>query len=475
MNNSTGQSTLQLIIPLLVILLFTLSFAYFMPVMSTVKTLAVAGGIILFMVSFVSSQAALYILIFSMLLGPEIVVGETGGASLGRGITLRLDDFILIIIGFGWLARMAIHKELGLFLKTPLNKPIAFYILACLISTLIGALMGRLDLKTGFFFVLKYFQYVIIYFMVVNYVQEKKEISRFLWALLITCVLVSVFGITQIPGGGRVSAPFEGEMGEPNTFGGYLLFMMAIAMGLFLTTNARRDRIIYGGIAAFAFFPFLFTQSRASYLAFFPILLAFVWLSEKRKLIIICLVFFGALLTIIAPQKVKDRIAYTFNQTPQAGQVQIGDVRLDTSTSARLRSWHDALQATARHPIIGFGITGYKLVDAQYIRVLVETGIIGMLSFILLMGAIFRQGNIVFRETRDAFHRGLSMGFLAGFIGLLAHAVGANTFIIVRIMEPFWFVLAMVIMIPEVEAKGHSDEGLQGSFEASQNGQELKQ
>ena len=121
MNNSTGQSTLQLIIPLLVILLFTLSFAYFMPAMSTGKTLAVAAGIILFMVSFTSSQAALYILIFSMLLGPEIIVGETGGASLGRGITLRVDDFILLIIGFGWLSRMAIHKELGLFLKTPLN------------------------------------------------------------------------------------------------------------------------------------------------------------------------------------------------------------------------------------------------------------------------------------------------------------------------------------------------------------------
>ena len=124
---------------------------------------------------------------------------------------------------------------------------------------------------------LKYFQYMIIYFMVVNYVQDKKQIHHFLWALLFTCAVVSLFGITQIPGGGRVSAPFEGEMGEPNTFGGYLLFMIAIAMGLFLTTNARRDRIIYGGIAAFAFFPFLFTQSRASYLAFFPMLLAFVW------------------------------------------------------------------------------------------------------------------------------------------------------------------------------------------------------
>ena len=77
MNNSSGQSTLQLVIPLLIILLVTFSLAFFMPAMSTGRTIAVAAGIILFMVSFTSSQAALYILIFSMLLGPEIIVGKT--------------------------------------------------------------------------------------------------------------------------------------------------------------------------------------------------------------------------------------------------------------------------------------------------------------------------------------------------------------------------------------------------------------
>ena len=453
MNNSSGQSALQLIGPLLIILILTLTIAFFVPTMSAGKAIAVAAGIIIFMVSFASSQAALYILIFSMLLGPEVIVGTTAGAALGRGITIRLDDFILMIIGFSWLARMAIYKELGLFLRTSLNKPIAFYIIASLISTLFGALMGRVNLKTGLLFVLKYFEYMIIYFMVVNHLHDKRQIHHFLWALLFTCVAVSFLGIAQIPGGGRVSAPFEGEIGEPNTFGGYLVFMMAIAIGLFLTTNSLRDKLIYGGISVTAFIPFLFTQSRSSYLAFFPMLFAFVWLSEKRKLIIIFLLFMAILLPLIAPQKVRDRIAFTFTQSPHPDQVQIGGIRLDTSTSARLRSWQGVLRDTIKHPILGFGVTGYYFVDAQYPRVLAETGIIGMISFLLLMWAIFRQGNMVFSSTSDIFHKGISMGFMAGFTGLLVHAVGANTFIIVRIMEPFWFVLAMVVMIPELESE----------------------
>jgi len=432
MNNSSGQSTLQLVFPLLIILLVAFSLAFFIPTMSAGKTIAVAAGIILFTVSFVSSQGALYILVFSMLLGPEIIVGETSGASLGRGITLRLDDFILLVIGFGWLARTAIYKELGLFLKTPLNKPIAFYIIACLISTLIGALMGRVDLKTGFLFVLKYFEYIIIYFMVLNHVHDKKQIQHFLWALLIACVIVSFIGIGQIPGGERVSAPFEGG-GEPNTFGGYLVLMMAITIGLFLATEVWRERLIYGCITLIAFIPL-------------------------RKLIIIGLLFLAVLLPITSPQVVKERITYTFTQQAQSGQVQVANIKLDTSTSARLSSWQVALRDTTKHPIFGFGVTGYHFVDAQYLRVLVETGVIGMFSFILLLSAILKHGVTIFRRSSDVLYKGLAMGFLAGFIGLLVHAVGANTFIIVRIMEPFWFVLGMVARIPALESEVSGDE-----------------
>jgi hypothetical protein len=454
MNNSPGQSTLQLIGPLLIILTLALTLFYFMPRMSVVKTVAIAGGMVLFIVSFASTQFALYILIFSMLLGPEIVIGTTAASStLGRGVTLRVDDFILVIIGFSWLARMSIYKELGFFLRTPINRPIAVYILICLVSTFLGTLFGRVSLKTGFFFVLKYFEYMVIYFMVVNHLNDKKQIRYFLWALLFTCVAVSLFGIAQIPGGGRVSAPFEGEVGEPNTFGGYLVFMMAVTIGLLLSTNLWRDRLIYGGISAITFIPFLFTQSRASYLAFFPMLMAFVWLSEKRKLIILFLLFIAALLPLIAPQEVKDRVAYTFTQQSQRGQIQVGDVTLDTSTSARLRSWKNALEDAVNHPILGFGITGYEFIDAQYPRVLVETGMVGMIAFLILTWAIFKQGITVLAQAGDNLHRGLSMGFLAGFIGLLVHAIGTNTFIIVRIMEPFWFMLGMIVMIPELERR----------------------
>ena len=63
--------------------------------------------------------------------------------------------------------------------------------------------------------------------MVVNHLKTEKQVIRFVWAMLITCTIVSLIGISQIPLGGRVSAPFEGASGEPNTLGGYLLFIIS--------------------------------------------------------------------------------------------------------------------------------------------------------------------------------------------------------------------------------------------------------
>jgi O-antigen ligase len=450
--NMSGQTTLQLLLPLILLLIVLVAFAFMIPVLSSFQTFALTAGMAIFIVGFASTDIALYILIFSMLLSPEFVVGTTEGAALGRGVTLRLDDFLIVIIGMSWLAKMSIKKELGLFLKTSLNRPIAYYIIICLISTLLGAMFGTVSLKTGFLFVLKYFEYMIIYFMVANHLENKKQIRNYLWAMLITCAIVSVMGIAQIPGGGRVSAPFEGEVGEPNTFGGYLVFMISIALGLLLASNSFRDQLLYGLLAFLSAVPLIYTQSRTSYVAAIPTALAFVWLSERRNWVIAAVLLVGISLPFIAPEPARERVTYTLTQgRTQKDAVEVGGVKLDTSLSARLRSYKAATEDWVEHPILGYGVTGYKFLDTQYLRVITETGLVGLITFLLLMFTIFRQGYRVFKGTTDPFYKGLAAGYLAGFIGLLCHALGANTFIIVRIMEPFWFLTAMVMMIPELE------------------------
>ncbi len=431
--------------------------------------LGIGLGLAVLVIAIASDELALYLLIFSMLLGPEFIVGEIGqGPTLGRGLTFRLDDVLIVIIGFAWVAKAALHKELGLFLRTPLNRPIAAYSFAIFFATGLGMITGNVKVLGGTFYVLKYIQYFVIYFMVVNNLRERRQFERFLVALLATAAIVSLIGIFQIRSGLRVSAPFEGSVGEPNTFGGYLVLMLAVVAGLYLTSESLRRKYVLAPLAILIAVPLLFTLSRASYLALIPLaggLLAF----SQRKLFIASLFALSLLLApFLLPKVVSDRVLFTFTQPFHPGQTEIGEVRLDTSTSDRLRSWQAAVFVQwPKRPVFGYGATGHRFLDAQYPRVLVETGLVGLLAFLWLQISLFRRARDVLMRTQDPLFKGVALGFLAGFIALAVHAIGANTFIIVRIMEPFWFLAAMVMMIPGLEASpAASEETLEHSRSA---------
>ena len=408
-------------------------------------------ALIIFTVSFINIEWGLYILIFSMLLSPEFMAGNSAGTSLGRGVTLRLEDFLLAVIGLSWFARNAVDKELGLFLKTPLNKAILFFILACVLSTGFGIMAGRVELKTGSLFVLKYIEYFVVFFMIVNHVRNTDQIKRFIICLLLTCFIEAVIGALQIPGGERVSAPFEGKVGEPNTFGGYLLFMMVVAGGMLAKADNPKAKHILVLLIICMIPPFLFTQSRSSYLAIVPALMALGYMVDRRLIILGLLAIALLVSPLFLPKAVVTRIMFTFTQPEAQGQIRIGELRLDTSTSARLKSWREALQDWPKHPLLGHGVTGYQFVDAQFPRILVESGILGLIAFFYLLFSIFRVALGNLKELKTPYFQGLTIGFLAGFAGLVVHAIGANTFIIVRIMEPFWFLAGIVTVLPKLE------------------------
>lgn len=419
-------------------------------------SVSVAVGVVLAFVAFVNMEVAIHILILSMLLGPEFIVGEIRGPVAARGLTLRMDDLLLVVITLGWFARTV---SLGrvLFIRTPLNKPIGYYLLACTLSTGIGMVAGRVDLATGFLFVLKYVEYFVVYFMVVNSIESEAQMRRFITTAFVTAGLVAVFAIAQIPAGGRVTAPFEGRAGEPNTLGGYLVFLIAIASGLALTTRAPRN-IRWLGLGALLFVPLLYTLSRSSYLALLPLYGALLFLSVRKIPLLVAFLVGALLVFTIFPARVGERITSTFTQPEQPGQMYIGGVRLDTSTSARLTSWKEGMKGWITHPLLGFGVTGFRFMDAQFPRVLVETGLLGLGTFLLLLGVIGREAYRIYRSIPEGLHKGLVLGYLAGFAALIGHAIGANTFIIVRIMEPFWLFTAMVLMLPTVLGVGREVE-----------------
>lgn len=99
----SGQSSF-----LLVIAVFCLIIAVVMAKLPPAYGGVIVVGIIVFMATFMSTEAGLYLLICSMLLSPEFGGGGLGGdTTASRGVTIRGEDMLLVLLGFAWLIRTA--------------------------------------------------------------------------------------------------------------------------------------------------------------------------------------------------------------------------------------------------------------------------------------------------------------------------------------------------------------------------------
>jgi|GEM_PF-4227943 len=308
-----------------------------------IAALLVAG------IAFLKTEWAIHLLVLSMLLSPEFTaaggLGTAGSVEGSKGAVLRLEDVLLVVIGVAWLARMAVHKQLSPLLRNVMNRSIGLYVLVAFLSTLIGIMGGRVHPMLGLAYVFKYMEYFVIFFLALHHISDWKALRRILITSGVTAMIVSINGIFQIPSGRRVSAPFEGEVGEPNTLGGYLVLMMAIFGAMALEAPRRKQRVLLGSCVAVMGIPLLYTLSRSSWMAAAAATVFLLFTTRKKfRLVMVLIVIISCLLAFIASQgggtvpihvHVPENICFGRRRFP--GSVRIGASPLMGGGCERLR------------------------------------------------------------------------------------------------------------------------------------------
>ena len=460
------------------LLLFAFLLAYMMHQTSLDIVVAAGLSVALAFLCFVRMKWVLYALIFACLFSPELQIGEVLGRAAKRPITIRVEDILLVVITIMWLARAAVRKELGLMLRTPLNRPIVAYALACVLATGIGISYGWVTERTAaVLFVLKYIQYFVLFFMIVNHIETRRDMLNLVIAGVATYLAVCVYCFFQLldPEVGRPSL-FAEHLREPNTLAGYLLFMMGICSGLMLSVRWPQNRVVFGVLFVSGFILLAFTLSRSGWAGMFGLLAVLVFVGRQRYAVLGVLAAVIAGLVLISfeiewlPQPIKERVDETRGiYEPWPGMkppVVVFGAELDPSASERYRSYEASLTSWAERSrehwlpaLTGSGVLGSKtFIDGQYVRVLVETGLFGLVTFAALLAAIWRHVWRSYKMVHTPWYKGLALGYLAGFAGLIVHALAANTFIIVRIMEPFFIFTGIVVLLPAMERAGEAAE-----------------
>ena len=428
-------------------------------------TVALAVSMLVFGGTVLRVEVGLFVLLVAMLWSPEIEMSDSG--SQERSVSIRYDDLLIIIIFLGVMVKLTFEGRLTLWQPSPINAGIVAYYSVCILSTLLAyeRSLPAWDKWTAFFVMLKMLEFYLIFFMVAHSVRSTRDIRVPLVLFFIVMLTVSGYGIHSIGTTPRVSAPFERGGTEPNTLGGYLLICICVALGLLIQAPRIRTKLLFLCIGFAGFVPLLYTLSRASYGAL-VVGFAVIALLSRKYLILVLLVLILAMSTLIMPEAVIERVALTIQEDGGREVAVFGKdlgVQVDKSTYERIYVWRKVgfiLSLGAQFFFFGGGVSWESVLDSQYARVLLETGVVGLFAFVFLQWRILITTRQAYLWTEDWVARGIALGMFGATVALIVHSAGTISFLIVRIMEPYWFLIALTVITRNEAIVRHTKQHL---------------
>jgi len=199
----------------------------------------------------------------------------------------------------------------------------------------------------------------------------------------------------------------------------------------------------------------MYTFSRAGYLAVLFSVFVLGLLKDRKLLLLL-----GAFLLTwqaVVPTAVRERVNMTQNSSGE----------LEASAQERVDLWKDAEKSIARSPIVGDGFATFQLGEHVgdlkdthnwYVKVMVETGIIGMIMALFLLQQMLAISFRLFRRATDPLYQGLGLGlFLATCASIVANFFG-DRWTYIEITGPLWILVAAAIRAMEFSASEPTTE-----------------
>ena len=227
-------------------------------------------------------------------------------------------------------------------------------------------------------------------------------------------------------------------------------FLAQFAMffwGFGRAVNRRKWKLLSYGLCAITVFATMYTFSRAAYLALLCSV-ALLALLKDRKLLILLPVF---LLTwrLFVPTPVTERVEMTQN----------GFGQLDQSAEVRLEIWENAKRSFYQNPILGNGYATFQMADHLddlkdthnwYVKVLVETGVLGGIIALALLIEMVANAFRLFRRARDPLYQAVGLGCLLAICSCLVANCFGDRWTYLEINGLLWILVATTVRANEL-------------------------
>lgn len=424
-------------------------------------TLGILLLLTVFLLIFFKIEWAPYLLILSMAQSFELPI-QMGWA--GK-LPIFTDDLILSMIIFAWLIRQ-ITSSGTKWVKTPINKPLWILFGVALLSWVYsGFHISGKELFGNLLHLIKWAEYIFVFFVITNLVDNKKQVRSLIVTLVIAAVLVSIYTIfenvtgkglfihyTNVIGGERI-ASYSGTFETGHELGAFLAVPIILLTSFVFGETRAEGKVFLMGIIGLLAYTLLISYSRSSYVGvYFALMILAIF--KKKPLLMWILLAFIPIMFAIFPKEIVNRIKLTYEEG------------VDRSTSDRLVIWANSLKIYLPHPFLGIGFWSSYLPQYlgigphnSFIQVLLEMGILGLLAFLWVIRDLYVETTKLFRATKDAFTKDVSAAFFALLIGFLAASLTAEIFYWSRVIGYFWLMAGFVFVLQNIDAKKEIKDG----------------
>lgn len=241
-------------------------------------------------------------------------------------VAIRYEDLFVAFIVLVFALNL-LFKRIKLP-QNPFNKLIPMYWIVVIVSALIGFYYFKSaeSLQLVMLHAFRRVEYMIVFFIGLTSINNTKQFKFYLNSLILMLFIISVYGIGQkfwgwpavqtmnphyskgyiltLDANARVSSTFGGHY----DFAAFLVFMMPLALGLFLYFQKLRYFLVF----TVALIALILTASRASYIAYLLTVPLFILLLKRYRLLLVVI----ALTIVLTPlsDTLTKRINRTFRQ-----------------------------------------------------------------------------------------------------------------------------------------------------------------
>lgn len=367
---------------------------------------------------------------------------------LGPGVsTFKL--LSLLVFGSA-AAHFLILRKRDRLVSAPQNWLVMLFVLSSITSLFVA-----ISPSTTISAILKLLRVLLLYFVVINVIHTRRDLSWTLWAFLMGGLVSTLYGMFDPSQQGTRVA---GTLGQANLFALSMAPRLPIALGLFAIETSKFRRYVLILATAVIAYGVALSGSRGGLLAA-GIAFALFSLSQQRKVLWLSLVTVISITSLaLMPLELKQRVGLA--------ETSSGD-DLGNSTDRRETYQQFGLQLWQEHPLLGVGMNGFGTAYAEsefrflqstrktrpahntFLEIAVGAGIAGLLPFILILAISLYQ----MKKRSQELDGDPDMARLAS--AMLA-ALGAYTFGMFfgsrQFEKTLWLLVSLVVVIQNMPA-----------------------